>query len=60
VIQLVRQALDAGAVRNAVTTGRKLLREAAAHLEFVPQNKYRTALVQLVESLDTMIAPFGE
>jgi octaprenyl-diphosphate synthase len=58
--QLVRQALDAGAVRNAVTTGRKLLREAASHLDDLPQNKYHAALVQLVESLDRMIAPFGE
>jgi len=57
---LVRQALDAGAVRNAVATGRKLLREAASHLDNVPHNKYRTALVHLVESLDAMITPFGE
>ena len=60
VVQLVRQALEAGAVRNAVATGRKLLREAGSYLEPLPQNKYHSALVQLVESLDTMIAPFGE
>jgi len=56
---LVRQAIEAGAVRNAVATGRKLLREAAGHLAVVPGGKYRDALSQLVETLDAMIAPFG-
>ena len=60
VARLVQQALDAGAVRNAVSTGRKFIREAADCLDIVPDNKYRHALKQLVETLDAMIAPFGQ
>ena len=59
VSRLVTQALAAGAVRNAVATGRKMLREAGAQLEVVPASKYRDSLNQLVENLDQMIAPFG-
>jgi octaprenyl-diphosphate synthase len=58
--RLVRQAIDGGAVRNAVSTGRKMLREAGEALAVVPANKYRNALASLVETLDSMIAPFGE
>jgi octaprenyl-diphosphate synthase len=59
VARLVRQAIDGGAVRNAVATGRKFLREASASLAMLPPNKYHKALGQLVETLDAMIAPFG-
>jgi octaprenyl-diphosphate synthase len=59
VARLVRQAIDGGAVRNAVATGRKFLREASASLAMLPPNKYHNALGQLVETLDAMIAPFG-
>lgn len=56
---LVQAALDGGAVRNAVATGRKLLREAGAQLSVVPANRHRESLGLLVETLDEMIAPFG-
>jgi octaprenyl-diphosphate synthase len=59
VARLVRQAIDCGAVRSAVATGRKLLGEAATSLSGLPQNRYSRALGQLVETLDAMIAPFG-
>jgi octaprenyl-diphosphate synthase len=59
VARLVRQAIDGGAVRSAVATGRKLLREAASSLSVLPENRYSRALSQLVETLDAMIVPFG-
>ena len=58
-VELVERALAAGAISSAVGTGRKMLREALEHLEIVPGNKYRSALVELVHTLDGMIAPFG-
>lgn len=59
VARLVRQAIDGGAVRSAVATGRKLLGEASTSLNLLPENRYSRALGQLVETLDAMIAPFG-
>jgi octaprenyl-diphosphate synthase len=58
--QLVQSALDAGAVRYAVVTGRKLLAEAAETLTIVPLNPHSDALGKLLDTLDAMIAPFGE
>ena len=57
--RLVDRARDAGAVRSAVATGRRMLREAEAQLEIVPANKYRDALGNLVTTLDEMIERFG-
>ncbi len=57
--RLVQQALEAGAVRSAVATGRKLLREATGQLEAVAPGRHRDSLALLVETLDAMIAPFG-
>jgi octaprenyl-diphosphate synthase len=57
--RLVERALAAGAISSAVGTGRKMLREALEHLEIVPGSKYRGAFVELVHTLDGMIAPFG-
>ena len=51
--------IAAGAVKTAVATGRKMLREAAAQLEVVPANKYRDALGDLVTTLDGMIGQFA-
>jgi octaprenyl-diphosphate synthase len=59
VSRLVQAAMSAGAVRNAVATGRKLLREAGAQLAVVPPSKHRESLGLLVDTLDQMIAPFG-
>ncbi len=56
---LAERAIDAGAVKSAVAIGRKMLREAATHLELVPQNKYRDALSGLLTTLDEMIGQFG-
>jgi hypothetical protein len=36
-----------------------MLREARAQLEIVPANKHRDALANLVTTLETMIAQFG-
>jgi octaprenyl-diphosphate synthase len=56
--QLVERARAAGAVRSAVNTGRKMLREAEAQLELVAPNKYREALRNLVTTLDEMLGRF--
>jgi len=56
---LVRQAIDGGAVRAAVATGRKMIREAATQLSVLPASRYRESLGGLVETLDQMITPFG-
>ena len=59
VFALAERALAAGAVKSAVATGRKMLREARAELEIVPANKYRDALANLVNTLDGMIGQFA-
>lgn len=57
--RLRAQAVAAGAIKTALATGRKLLREAQAELEIVPSNKYSDALANLVVSLDQMMADVG-
>ena len=57
--RLVERAIAAGAVKSAVATGRKMLREATLQLEVVPESKYRQALADLVVTLDGMIAEFA-
>jgi octaprenyl-diphosphate synthase len=57
--RLVRQAIDAGAVRSATATCRKLIREASAQLTVVTANKYPEGLSGLVATHDSMIAPYG-
>lgn len=57
--RLVERALAAGAVKSAVATGRKMLREAAVQLGRVAESKYREALANLVGTLDGMLAEFG-
>ena len=58
ILALADKAIAAGAVKSAINTGRKMLREASAQLEIVPANKYREALADLVTTLDGMIAQF--
>ena len=58
ILALAEKAIAAGAVKSAINTGRKMLREASAQLEIVPANKYRDALADLVTTLDGMIAQF--
>ena len=59
ILALAERAISAGAVKSAVATGRRMLREAHAQLEIVPANKYRDALANLVTTLDAMIAQFA-
>ncbi len=59
ILRLAERAIEGGAVKAAVATGRKMLREAATHLEVVPANKYRDALSNLVTTLDGMIVQFA-
>ena len=58
IMVLAEKAIAAGAVKSAVATGRKMLRDAHAQLEIVPANKYRDALANLVTTLDGMIGQF--
>lgn len=58
VLALAEKAIAAGAVKSAIATGRKMLREAESRLQVVPDNKYREALVGLVTMLDSMIGQF--
>ncbi|HEY3897278.1 MAG TPA: polyprenyl synthetase family protein [Chthoniobacter sp.] len=58
ILALANRAISAGAVKSAIATGRKLLREAEAQLQLVPENKYRDALSGLVGTLDRMISQF--
>jgi octaprenyl-diphosphate synthase len=58
IFALADRAIEAGAVKSAITTGRKLLREAEAQLKIVPENKYRDALGGLITTLDGMIGQF--
>lgn len=58
IVALAEKAIAAGAVKSAINTGRKMLREAQTQLEIVPENKYREALEGLVTTLDAMIGQF--
>ena len=59
ILALAEKAIANGAVKSAITTGRKMLREAEAQLALVPRNKYRDALSSLVTTLDGMIGQFS-
>jgi len=56
---LAERAIAAGAVKSAIATGRKMLREAEKQLRLVPDNKYRDALAGLITTLDRMIGQFS-
>jgi octaprenyl-diphosphate synthase len=58
IMALAEKAIAAGAVKSAIATGRKMLREAEGRLQIVPENKYRDALAGLVTTLDRMIGQF--
>ena len=59
VMALADKAIAAGAVKSAINTGRKMLRESREQLEIVPQNKYSDALADLVTTLDGMFGQFA-
>ncbi len=56
---LVRKAIETGAIKNAVATGRRMNREAQAQLAFVPPGRHRDALEGIVSTLDGMIGQFA-
>jgi octaprenyl-diphosphate synthase len=56
---LVAQALERGAVRYAVTTGRRMLTEAQDSLSSLEATPYKDSLESLCVTLDTMIAPLA-
>ena len=58
IVALVDRAIDTGAVRYAVATGRKMIREAQEALEVVSPNRYRDSLASLCTTLDIMIEQF--
>ncbi len=57
---LLERAVEGGAVKAAVATGRAMLQEAGAQLEALPASPYRDALADLVITLDGMIGQFGD
>jgi octaprenyl-diphosphate synthase len=57
---LLERALEGGAVKAAVETGRAMLQEAATCLDVLAPSEYRDALVSLVTTLDSMISQFGD
>ena len=56
---LVRKAIESGALKNAVATGRRMIRESRAQLEIVPAGRHREALEGLVSTLDGMFAQYA-
>ena len=59
IFALAERAIATGAVKSAVATARKMLRDAQTQLEIVPANKHRDALANLVATLDGMIVQFA-
>lgn len=58
VASLTNRARESGALRSAIMTARKMLREAQAQIEIVPANKFRDGLREVCESLDALIGQF--
>jgi octaprenyl-diphosphate synthase len=56
IAHLVTRAIEAGALKFAIATGRRMVREAQEQLRIVPANKYRDALSGLCTTLDEMIS----
>ncbi len=57
---LVDRALQSGALRYAVTTGRRMLTEAQDSLESLQPSPYKESLDGLCVTLDAMIAPMAD
>jgi len=57
---LVNKAKETGAIKNAVITARRMLRETEDQLRVVPANKYHDALKGLIRTLDGMLGQFAE
>jgi octaprenyl-diphosphate synthase len=56
---LVRRAIETGALKNAVATGRRMIRESQAQLQTIAPGRHRDALEGLVATLDGMFAQFA-
>ncbi len=56
---LVEQSIERGAVRYAVTTGRRMLAEAQESLESLAPTVFRESLESLCITLDAMITPLA-
>lgn len=56
---LVTKAIQTGALKNAVATGRRMLSEAQAELAVVPPGRHRDALESLVTTLDGMFSQYN-
>lgn len=57
---LVKTATETGAIKNAVSTARRMLRETEVQLKVVPANRYHDALKGLIRTLDGMLGQFAE
>jgi octaprenyl-diphosphate synthase len=60
IFSLVNRAIETGAVKNAVSTGRRMLKETQAQLKIILPNRYREALARLVTTLDGLLEQFLE
>lgn len=56
---LASLARESGALRAAILTAQKMLRDAQAQIEIVPANKYRDGLRDVCESLVEMVGRFA-
>jgi len=59
IFSLVIRAKVTGAIKNAVITARRMLRETEEQLRVVPANKYHDALKGLIRTLDGMLGQFA-
>ena len=58
--KLVETAIEAGALRYAVTAGRQMLNDAREHLDGIPHSNFKESLNSLCVTLDGMIAPMAQ
>lgn len=59
IASLTTLARENGALRSAILTAQKMLRDAQAQIELLPTNKYRDGLREICESLVGMIGQFA-
>jgi octaprenyl-diphosphate synthase len=59
IFSLVIRAKVTGAIKNAVITARRMLRETEEQLRVVPATKYHDALKGLIRTLDGMLGQFA-
>jgi octaprenyl-diphosphate synthase len=58
IASLVQRAVETGALKSAVSTARRMLKETKTQLKSVDSNRYRESLQSLVSTLDGMLAQF--